>query len=310
MEAFQGVLSAVQRDRSLGSGRLCARVAQALFELAEGLTERGYDGVRGELREACRQAAQSRPSMAEMIRVGNDALLALEDDGVEGVHAWASGYLERRAAMQQAVAEACVASWTGPRPVLTHSNSRTVRAVFEHALEVGKLGPVWCTRSDFPGEGVDMARHLLEMGAEVHVISDAAVGTAITQVDHVVVGGDALQSLGVVNKVGTGTLALLALQHSRPVTVVSTRLKLLPPTLQRLFGLEEGDPSEMLSAERVQDFGAIARASGGLLHVHNPYYERVEYGMFSHVVTDMGVHEPDALSELVRQVPVASGFGW
>ncbi|MEO1273508.1 MAG: hypothetical protein AAFX99_35940, partial [Myxococcota bacterium] len=266
------------------------------------------DTLRSALQEACRNTAQTRPAMAEMIRVGNDALLALSQGGLEGLQSWAEGYMARRQAMREALCDLFIQTLDaqGHRSVLTHSNSSTVRLMLARAIEAGLITRVWCTLSHPPGEGRMTARHLMGLGAQVRLISDPAVERAVLDVDMILTGADALQTLGVVNKVGTGILALLGLQHSRPIYCASTSLKLLPPSLQRLYSSENGSSTELIDAEA----NAQLSDRGGDLEIHNPYYERIDYDMFTGIYTELGLHEPEALPTMARAVEVAEGFGW
>ena len=310
LSVFEAVLEDIRRDRSLGSARLCARAADGLLVLAEALDHEGAEGVDELLRDACGRVAQSRPSMAEMIRVGNDAILALAEGDLPQMRRWAVGYLDRRHAMTDRIAAVFVDRLDAPVSIVTHSNSTVVRRMLAAATRARKLSRVWCTTSDPLGEGRDMARYLVEIGANVCLISDAAVATAVIDADMILVGADALQTLGVVNKVGTGVLALLGLQHSRPIYSASTSLKLLSPSLLRLFSNKEGDSSEILDGDAHSKLLAMSQEIGGNISVCNPYYERVEYDMFTGIYTEEGYHDPNILSDMAKTIPVAEGFGW
>ena len=307
---FEALLGLIRGERTLGSARLCAQAAAGLSQAAVALAAElnDLDALRDELQEACRRAAQARPAMAEMIRVGNDALLALGDGGVAAVQQWAEGYLARRQAMRDALCDAFLRELAsqGHRSILTHSNSSTVAAMLTRAIEAGLVTRVWCTLSHPPGEGLMTARQLVGSGVQVRLVSDAAMARAVLDVDAILTGADALQTLGVVNKVGTGLLALLGLQHSRPIYSASTSLKLLSPGLQRLYSMKDGLAAELIGASANVELSDI----GGDLEIHNPYYERTEYDMFTGIYTERGLHDPGDLPEMARAVVTADGFGW
>ena len=304
---FEDLLEKIRQERTLGSARLCSLAAMSLAELVTGLDDISPEA---RLHEACGQVAQSRPEMAEMIRVGNDALLALSAGGAKGLQEWSTGYLERRHEMIEQIANTFADHLEGQVTVVTHSNSTVVRQLLKRVAARGMLKRVWCTLSDPPGEGRALAEHLVEAGVHVSLVSDAGVTRAVMDSDLIIVGADALQTLGVVNKVGTGILALLGLEHSRPIYSVSTTLKLLPPTLQRLYGEKDGSSEEVLSRDVHDRLLKKSLETGGSITIRNPYYERVEYDMFAAVVTEHGMLEPRDLPEMAKAVEVAEGFGW
>lgn len=292
------------------SGPTCTEVALLLAELVETALRRAMSGSPSQVREACRQVAQVRPSMGEMIRLGNDAGLCLTElAGLAGLAAWCRGYTDRREAMEARMVGHLVATISGPVQVATLSNSSAVRSTLLALHAARRLKGAWCAVSDPSGEGRVLARGLVQQGVTVHLLPDAAMETAVREADLVLCGADALQGLGVVNRVGTGLLALAALQHSRPVHVLSTSLKLLPPSLQRLFAFDAGGADELLGAGQARKMIEVG-GDAGVFDVLNPYRERVVYDLITSVFTEQGEVATSALPDLARAVPVATGLGF
>ena len=98
-------------------------------------------------------------------------------------------------------------------------------------------------------EGVTLARRLAAAGVQVTVITDAQVLGFMKEVDAVLLGCDAVVTEGVVNKVGSGILALAAQARDVPVLVVGDSLKVSPGPLMatclpKVLGVEDGGSQE------------------------------------------------------------------
>jgi translation initiation factor eIF-2B subunit delta len=142
----------------------------------------------------------AQPSMASLVALGRDVLLALDDahDVPEG------------------------------STVLTLSASSTVRRALE---EAGRRGPlkVVCLEGRPVSEGRRLAQQLAAVGVDVLFAVDAAAASLLETSDHVVMGADSLGDRGFVNKIGSRALALSAEGEGVPVHVVLDRTKFLPP---------------------------------------------------------------------------------
>ena len=72
------------------------------------------------------------------------------------------------------------------------------------------------------------ARALAAAGIEPWLVTDAALPLLISQASAVWIGADAVTDAGVLNKIGSYTLALAAREHGVPVWALATRRKFLP----------------------------------------------------------------------------------
>jgi ribose 1,5-bisphosphate isomerase len=109
--------------------------------------------------------------------------------------------------------------------VFTHCHSSTVTRLLSKAKSEGKKFRVICTETRPAFQGRITARELVNLGIETTFIVDSAARTFMDKVDIVVVGADAITSEGnVVNKIGTGGIALLAHEARKPFYVVSELL--------------------------------------------------------------------------------------
>jgi ribose 1,5-bisphosphate isomerase len=131
--------------------------------------------------------------------------------------------------------------------VFTHCHSSTVTRMLAKARADGKNFKVICTETRPAFQGRITAKELVKLGVETTFIVDSAARTFMGKVDLVVVGADAITSEGnVVNKIGTGNIAVLAHEARKPFYVVSELLKFDPETLGgQCEKIEQRNPTEV-----------------------------------------------------------------
>eukprot|EP01116_Phalansterium_solitarium_P001424 TRINITY_DN11220_c0_g1_i1.p1 TRINITY_DN11220_c0_g1~~TRINITY_DN11220_c0_g1_i1.p1 ORF type:complete len:295 (+),score=79.36 TRINITY_DN11220_c0_g1_i1:32-886(+) len=106
--------------------------------------------------------------------------------------------------------------------VLTHGFSRVVLAVLERAHRQGKHFSVVVTESRPDGSGYVAAHRLQAASIPVQVVVDAAVAHVMDQVDLVLVGSEGIvENGGIINKVGTYQMALVASALNKPFYVAA-----------------------------------------------------------------------------------------
>lgn len=116
--------------------------------------------------------------------------------------------------------------------VFTHCHSSTVNHLFAKAKADGKNFKVICTETRPAFQGRITAKKLVDLGIETTFIVDSAARTFMNKVDAVFVGADAITSEGnVVNKIGTSSIAVLAMEARTPFYVVTELLKFNAETL-------------------------------------------------------------------------------
>jgi len=137
--------------------------------------------------------------------------------------------------------------------VLVHSRSRTVVATLKEAHRLNKRFEVFVTKSSFEQTSLtlcgklnrqndllsrnDMMGELVTCGIPCTVILDSAVGYIMEQVDCVMVGAEGVvESGGIINKIGTCTIALCAKMLNKPVYVMCESFKFV-----RLYPLNQQD---------------------------------------------------------------------
>jgi translation initiation factor 2B subunit (eIF-2B alpha/beta/delta family) len=150
--------------------------------------------------------------------------------------------------------------------------------------EAGPRGiTVLCFESRPVNEGRHMAAALAKAGVDVVFAVDAAAQLLVPEADAVLLGADSIGDLGAVNKIGSASLAQAARVAGVPVHVLADETKILP----------RGFP-QVLDDDRP---GAEVWDAPPGVRIWNRYFEVVPLEWVTSVVTDLGVHSPQALED-------------
>ena len=121
--------------------------------------------------------------------------------------------------------------------ILSHSTSSVVLSVLKHAKEQGKRFNVIITQTEPNKTGLQAAKQIKELGIPVKVILDSSVAVHIDNVDFVLVGAEGVtESGGIINRIGTYQMAILAKARSKPFYVVVESHK-----FNRIYPLTQND---------------------------------------------------------------------
>ncbi|MFH0764913.1 MAG: hypothetical protein V2A61_00685 [Calditrichota bacterium] len=247
---------------------------------------------------AVRRLAGGQPSMAPVLNLLNRvcAVRELTDDdwpafeaGIQSLTVTFRALLDR---MEARVGEIPQARET----LLTFSNSSTVTRMITACRRVGWPQRVIVGEGRPILEGIAMARKLTSAGIPVRLFTDAALMSRITEADAVWVGGDSLSRNGLVNKVGSRALAMLAKQRNIPFISLMASDKLLSPQMLPYFHLLKQNPREIAADD----------AEG--LDVVNEYYETLPLDIVTHIFTEGGLSKPQKLVSQLETEPVCELF--
>ena len=175
--------------------------------------------------------------------------------------------------------------------VFTHCHSSTVTNLLSMAQKEGKNFEVICTETRPAFQGRITAKEMLSLGVKTTFVVDSAARSFMKNVDLVVVGADALTSEGnVVNKIGSGTLALLAHEARKPFYVVSELLKFDPATLYGEYEkIEERSRNE------------VWKEAPAELNVRNPAFDVTPRDLIHCVICEEGIVSPQSVAEVVHR---------
>jgi translation initiation factor 2B subunit (eIF-2B alpha/beta/delta family) len=227
-----------QDEHRAGSGG----VARAFLDELERfvMVDRSPDAptLRAALLEWLRAGQAAQPSMALVHQFAARALAVADTSVARGdaakdlrAHVAASCDAEREdlaRAMRDAAKVAAELVTARDPWIATLSASDGVFAAVEALVKAGRKPRVIVAESRPRLEGRDTARALAEAGIEVWLVADAALPLLVSQASAVWLGADAVTEVGVLNKVGSYTVALAAREHGVPVWTIAVRKKLLP----------------------------------------------------------------------------------
>ncbi|CAG9824000.1 unnamed protein product, partial [Phaedon cochleariae] len=174
--------------------------------------------------------------------------------------------------------------------ILTHSRSRVVLQTLRKAHKQNKRFEVFVTISAPDNIGTRMCKDLEAEGIPCTLILDSAIGYIMEQVDFIMVGTEGVvESGGIVNKVGTNTMAVCAKEMNKPFYVLTESFK-----FSRLFPLDQQDlPEEYKYTSEV-------RKSCDLRKIH-PLVDYTPPSYITLLFTDLGILTPSAVSdELIK----------
>ena len=175
--------------------------------------------------------------------------------------------------------------------VFTHCHSSTVTRLLAKAKEAGKKFSVICTETRPAFQGRLTAKELVGLGIPTTFIVDSAARTFMRDVDLVIVGADAITSEGnVVNKIGTGGIAVLSREARKPFYVVSELLKFDPKTLGgECEKIEHRNPAE------------VWPEAPKILKVRNPAFDVTPNRYIHGLICEEGIIAPQSIVQVMRQ---------
>jgi len=175
--------------------------------------------------------------------------------------------------------------------ILTHCHSSTVTYLLSRAKKEGRAFEVICTETRPAFQGRISAREMLALGVKTTFIVDSAARSFINNVNLVIVGADAITSEGnVVNKIGTGAIALLAREARKPFYVVSELLKFDPATLYGEYEKIE---------ERSRD--EVWKEAPAQLCVRNPAFDVTPRDFIHGIICEEGIVSPHSVAEVMHR---------
>ncbi len=288
---WQEALSAYREDRTSGAMALAHRAAAILEGWAQTQRGRTLDGLRSDLEGLLRALREAHPDMApplHLIEAARGAVAhAMEAEAARAaLIAAARAFRNRLERHERAAARHAAALLRSARTVLTHSRSGLVARTLAIAAEEGHFLQVICPIAEPGGEGRQMAEEVSAMGHVALLLPDFVAACAVQTADLIVVGADAWDEAGVVNKVGTLALAIMARAFQRPFFVVAISEKRWPAWA--------GPHPARRSPALPPPGGAI------------PWFEFVPYADLTGLILEDGLHRVEAGSLKEDGAPKAS----
>ncbi|HEX5689290.1 MAG TPA: translation initiation factor eIF-2B [Roseiflexaceae bacterium] len=277
-------------DNRSGAAAIAERAADVLLRRASSGAAASPDAFRQELLATGWTLIRAQPLMAPLVNLVNAVLWKLEehDNPAELRLAVAQATDEFKRQLRQnalRVAEGALGLIPDGSTVMTIAHSGTVEQALLHARRAGRRFSVICLESRPACEGREAATALASADIPVKLAVDVAAAQLAKEAQLVLVGADLLNNHGVVNKIGTRMLALVARSASLPFYTLCGGEKFLPPGYCT--------PKQPQSpAEEVWE----APARG--VTISNYYFEWTPLEELSGIVTEQGT------------LPVAAVEGW
>uniref|UniRef100_A0A1B6MC87 Uncharacterized protein n=1 Tax=Graphocephala atropunctata TaxID=36148 RepID=A0A1B6MC87_9HEMI len=173
--------------------------------------------------------------------------------------------------------------------ILCHSKSRVVLQTMKEAKKANRNFQVYVTKSYPDCSGEEMCRELNKAGIPCTVILDSAMGYVMEKVDMVMVGAEGVvESGGIINKIGSFTMAMCASELKKPFYVLTESFK-----FARLYPLNQNDlPNK---------FKYVASKLNQDLSKEHPLVDYTPPAYIHLLITDLGILTPSAVSdELIK----------
>jgi len=178
--------------------------------------------------------------------------------------------------------------------IFTHCHSTNVLGSLIYAKKKGKKFQVYNTETRPLFQGRKTARELRKAGIEVTMFVDAAVAFAIEKENKkdkiysnkVFLGADALLKKGVVNKIGSKTIAKIAHDSKIPVYIIADSWKYYP----KKINLE------------MRDFFEVWKKAKKLkINIKNPAFEFIPKKYITKIISELGILDYDSFLRLKRK---------
>jgi ribose 1,5-bisphosphate isomerase len=297
----QAVRVTADRIRKLevqGARNVAIAAIQSIEELAKTTKAETRKEFMKELSEAKATLFASRATEPLMRNAVRWIISQVENSGKEEVDALAkvvssssSKFLKNLEASKECIAEIGAKRIRDNMVVFTHCHSSTVTHLLRKAKEEGKTFEVVCTETRPVFQGRITAKEMLALGVKTTFIVDSAARSFMRNADLVIVGADAITSEGnVINKIGTGTIALLAHEARKPFYVVTELLKFDPATVCGEYEkIEERSPDE------------VWKGAPEKLNVRNPAFDVTRRNFIHGVICEEGIIPPHSIKEVMHR---------
>lgn len=171
--------------------------------------------------------------------------------------------------------------------ILVHSHSRVVLQVLKQAMQDKKRFTVYVTESNPDKSGHKMVKDLTDVGIPAILVLDSAVGYIMEKIDFAMVGAEGvMESGGIINKIGTFTMAVCAKYLNKPVYVLAESFK-----FARLFPLSQEDVPNKFKYKASKLYSKVD------LTKEHPNVDYTPPALITLLFTDLGILTPSAVSD-------------
>jgi len=294
------VATDIEAMETRGAATIADAAASALRTQARESGAETSADFRAEMRGAARHLLDTRPTAVSLPNALRYVMRRMEGDSVpalrRSVEAGATAFCEQLDRAQADLGRIGANRLRDGDRVMTHCHSTDAVACIEAAVKQGKDLTAVVKETRPRKQGHITARELRDLGVPVTLIVDSAARRYLDDVDHVLVGADAIAADGsVVNKVGTSGLAVNARERGTPIVVAAQTIKLHPGTMTgHTVDIEMRGESEVIGTEEREEIGEIT--------VENPAFDVTPPRYVDAIVTERGQFPPESIVTLMREL--------
>lgn len=296
-EEVEKMITEIAEDLVSGAAELALRAINVFRATLMQCQSSSLGDAKELLTETARSIVKAHPAMAPLYNLGSEVLFAADSvsstDELETKCGEALTKFEKRLCESAARIADLVYELLPPgENVFAYSFSSTVVSSLLSARSQGKFFRAVCTEARPGMEGRRLATMLASGGLEVIHSFDLSLGLVLPTCRAAFMGVDCVGRPGLVNKVGSWTLALACRELNIPLYALAGTEKFVPDDV--FFAFEEHTrPGE--EAWKTPPNG---------VKVLNHQFELVPFNWIAGLVTDAGILRESQIDEYVKQVHV------
>jgi translation initiation factor eIF-2B subunit delta len=178
-------------------------------------------------------------------------------------------------------------------PIATYSSSKTVEKTIKMLSGNNTNLQVICSESRPKNEGVSLAKNLAKNNISVSLMTDASLFSHLENVKTILIGADSITKNGVVNKIGSKSLILLANHYDLNIYCLCSSHKQLP--YQYHLREESKKPSTDILHKKQKKINVI-----------NYYFDTTPLDLFTGIITEDGLFSHDEIIDQLHKKTIHS----
>jgi translation initiation factor eIF-2B subunit delta len=279
---FEDLVEQIRRDNVSGAAQITRKAVKALILWSQKRKRVSSNQLNEELLARGTSLIEAQPSMASIFNLVNRVLLSVENlkEGEQvrrEAAELAREYLKEMERSTTRIAAKASSVINAASLIMTYSYSSSVLESLIAAKKAGRKFEVICAESRPLCEGRNMVRRLGQAGIKSRLVIDAGLNSFLKDTDLILMGADSLTAAGIVNKIGSHALAILARARKVPFFTVCGTDKFLPRQFSEGPEIELKDPREILE-KPIKNVTAI-----------NYYFDITPFSLLSGVICEEGV---------------------
>jgi translation initiation factor 2B subunit (eIF-2B alpha/beta/delta family) len=225
-ENISKIIDKIRYDNTSGSVELVKESADLILSLVNN------NGSIDQIKNCAILLQKAQPTMASILNFANNLMIIIDHyantQPKENINNYCKKFLQELKMADELISKQVVKYIKDKATIITHSYSSTVLNALLYAKNTGKEFSVICTESRPKNEGRKLAEKLGNANIPVNIIVDANVFSFIPDADIILVGCDAVAKSGMINKIGTKGIAMVAHYYKKPMFALCSIIKFLP----------------------------------------------------------------------------------